>query len=161
MAITAGESGLAFLSGFFLYAGFEIAARGYTHWTMALLGGCTVVMLFCMERQLTAEPFWVRGLLGALFVTCAEFTVGVFDNLIMGWHVWDYSGLRFNLLGQVCLRFSALWFVLCRVAACYCRMLSDACSPMMYSASSQAISHCSGMRGCPGVALPDRVKRKR
>ncbi len=161
MGIGAGESGLAFLSGFFLYAGFEIAARGYTHWTMALLGGCTVAVLFCMERQLTGEPFWVRGLLGALFVTCAEFTVGVFDNLIMGWHVWDYSELRFNLLGQVCLRFSALWFVLCRVAACYCRQLSAACSPMMNSVSSHAISHCSGMRGCPGVALPDRVKRKR
>ena len=155
------ESGLAFLSGFFLYAGFEIANRGYTHWTMALLGGCTVLLLSHMERQLADEPFWMRGLLGAFFVTCAEFTVGVFYNLIMGWHVWDYSSIRFNLLGQICLRFSALWFLLCTVAAAYCRQLSSACSPMINSVSSQAISHCSGMRGCPGVALPVRVKRKR
>lgn len=161
MQISVEGLGLSFLSGFFLYAGFEIAARGYTHWTMALLGGCTVVLLYDMEQRLAAEPFWVRGLLGALFVTCAEFTVGVFDNLIMGWGVWDYSALPCNLLGQICLRFSALWFVLCRVAAAYCRQLASVCSPMMNSASSQAISHCSGMRGCPGVALPVRVKRNR
>lgn len=144
------EAGLAFLSGFFLYAMFEIAGRGYTHWTMALLGGCTMAVLCKMERDLPQEPFWVRGLLGACFVTGAEFTVGVFVNLILGWAVWDYSALPLNLLGQVCLRFSALWFVLCRIAARYCRQLSEALSASserMNSVSSQAISHCSGIRG--------------
>ena len=118
MTRSSGEYIAAFLFGFFAYCFFEIALRGRTHWTMGLLGGTVLCVLYSM-RQLR-EPRWVCALLGTLFVTAAEFTVGVFDNLIMGWAVWDYSGLPFNLLGQICPLFSALWFVLCFFALRLC-----------------------------------------
>ena len=35
----AAERFFSFLMGFFIYSLIEIAARGYTHWTMALTGG--------------------------------------------------------------------------------------------------------------------------
>lgn len=114
-----GEYIAAFLFGFFAYCFFEIAVRGRTHWTMGILGGMTLCVLYRMEHSLH-EPRWVCALLGAGFVTAAEFTVGVFDNLIMGWQVWDYSDRAFNILGQICPLFSALWFLLCLMALRVC-----------------------------------------
>ena len=118
MARDSGEYTALFLFGFFAYCFFEIAARGRTHWTMGLLGGAVLCVLYSM-RQLS-EPRWVCALLGALFVTAAEFAVGVYDNLIMGWEVWDYSGRPLNLLGQICPLFSGLWFILCFFALRLC-----------------------------------------
>lgn len=117
-----GEYTAAFLMGFFLYAMVEILCRGYTHWTMALTGGTVLFVLYHMECTLAA-PRLLKACLGALFVTALEFTVGVIDNLIMGWHVWDYSDMQYNLLGQICLPFSVLWFLLCIPASQICRRL--------------------------------------
>lgn len=110
-----GEYIAAFLFGFFAYAFFEIAVRGYTHWTMGILGGISFCVIGSMEHSLDA-PAAVRALFAAVFVTASEFTVGVFDNLIMGWRVWDYSDRPFNLLGQICPQFSAVWYLLCFAA---------------------------------------------
>jgi uncharacterized membrane protein len=117
-----GEYLAVFLFGFFLYALIEISSRGYTHWTMGLLGGTALTVLYSMEDRLRASV-WVHALFGTLFITAAEFTVGVLDNLIMGWHVWDYSNRAFNLLGQICPMFSVIWYVLCLPACLFCRRL--------------------------------------
>ena len=109
----------AFLFGFFLYSGFEIALRDRTHWTMGLLGGAAFTLLYSMAQTLS-DPLPVKALLGAVFITAAEYTAGVFDNLIMGWQVWDYSGLAWNLQGQICLLFSCIWFLLCFPALLIC-----------------------------------------
>lgn len=113
-----GEYIAAFLAGFFAYGLFETALRGYTHWTMTLLGGTVMAVLYSMRMPLTEGAFF-----GALFVTAAEFTVGVADNLIMGWHVWDYSELPLNLMGQICPTFSALWYLLCTLGLLLCRKM--------------------------------------
>ena len=117
-----GEYTLIFLFGFFLYAMLEIAGRGYTHWTMGILGGCALVYLYSMEQRLH-EPLYMRALLGAFFVTAAEFTCGVFDNVIMGWAVWDYTDRAYNLRGLICPLFSLLWYLLCIPACLLCRLL--------------------------------------
>ena len=114
-----GEYGLTFLMGFFLYTLMEIMGRGYTHWTMGCVAGAALCVLYHMEDRLDASRP-VRALLGGLFVTAAEFTVGVFDNIIMGWHVWDYSDMRLQFMGQVSLLFSLLWCVLCYFAVGIC-----------------------------------------
>lgn len=119
MTVHPGERIAMFLFGFFAYCFFEIALRGYTHWTMGLLGGAALSVLSGIS--VLREPQPVKALLGALFVTSAEFTAGVFDNLIMGWQVWDYSDRPLNLLGQICPLFSALWFLLCLLGLRICR----------------------------------------
>lgn len=58
------------------------------------------------------------GGVGALFVTAMEFVVGIPLNLMLGLHIWDYSSLPFNLLGQICLPFTVLWFSLRYCAFC-------------------------------------------
>ena len=101
----------AFLMGFFLYSLIEIVSRGYTHWTMALCGGIILMLMNCITlvRKVTLPGCCFTG---CLIITCTEFAAGIADNLIMGWAVWDYSNMPLNLLGQICLPFSALWFVL-------------------------------------------------
>lgn len=36
-------------------------------------------------------------------------------NRVMHLGVWDYSAAPFNLLGQICLPFTLLWFPLCGI----------------------------------------------
>ena len=65
-----------------------------------------------MFRRFTArphEPLVVKCLFGAITITVLEFIAGCIVNLWLGWGVWDYSGMMFNLFGQICLPFSLLW----------------------------------------------------
>ena len=45
-------------------------------------------------------------------ITTIEFVFGYVFNIILGWHVWDYTALPFNFLGQISLLFSAMWYIL-------------------------------------------------
>ncbi len=105
---------ILFVIGGGIYAAIEILWRGYTHWTMFLLGGlCFVIMgllnehVFPWRLSLPAQT-----LISAVTVTVFEFITGCIVNLWLGWHVWDYSGLPFNLLGQICLYYTLLWIPL-------------------------------------------------
>ena len=40
---------------------------------------------------------------------------GLILNVWLGLDIWDYSNLPLNLCGQICLWYSALWYVLCLV----------------------------------------------
>lgn len=115
-----GERAFIFLIGYFTYAWIEVAARGFTHWTMAVTGG--IVMLYFYEMEVRTQiPLWQRCVLGSLFITAMEFTVGVIDNLIFGWQVWDYSDVPLNVVGQICLPFTILWFFISIPACLICR----------------------------------------
>lgn len=97
-------------SGGILYGCIEILYRGYTHWTMVVLGGALFLVLGGFNEWLSWDmPLPLQALLGAAVVTGAEFLTGCVVNLWLGWGVWDYSGMPFNLLGQICLPFSLLW----------------------------------------------------
>ena len=63
--------------------------------------------------------------IGAFVITAIEFAVGIFDNIIMDWNVWDYSDMPLNVLGQICLPFSVLWFLLCVPAFYLCRGIKE------------------------------------
>ena len=45
-----------------------------------------------------------------------RFKCGVIVNIWLGWNIWDYSNTPFNILGQVCLPFALIWFVLAHAA---------------------------------------------
>ena len=55
-------------------------------------------------------------LIGACIVTFMEFISGYIINIKLGWQVWDYSNLPFNIMGQICLPFSIIWFFISLVA---------------------------------------------
>jgi len=102
-----------FLFGGILYSLIEILWRGYTHWTMTAVGGLCFLMLYGINDRMRGKSILVRCLIGAGVITAVEFAAGVVVNLGLGLDVWDYSHLSFNLLGQVSLYFSCMWFVLC------------------------------------------------
>lgn len=87
------------------------------HWTMPILGGVLFLLLGGLNEWLPWEmPFWGQCLLGAAMVTAAEFAAGCVLNLWLGLGVWDYTDMPFNLMGQICLPFSAAWIVVSAAA---------------------------------------------
>ena len=103
--------------GAFLYLLIEIWYRGYTHWTMAILGGlCFVLVGFINEYLSWDTPLWLQGIIGAFIITSLEFAFGLVLNIWLGLGIWDYSKMPFNLLGQICLPFTIAWFFLAIVA---------------------------------------------
>lgn len=107
-----------FLAGGAAYALLEVCWRGYTHWTMFVLGGAMFLILGELNENILEwdTPLLLQGVIGAIIVTAAELLAGVVLNLWLGLGIWDYSGIPFNFLGQVCLPFSLLW-VLVSIAA--------------------------------------------
>lgn len=99
-----------FCVGAFIYASLEILWRGYTHWTMAVLGGLLFLVIGSINSLLEWEtPLWKQVLIGTVIITSAEFVAGLILNIWLGLGIWDYSQVPFNLLGQICPQFSLLW----------------------------------------------------
>ena len=101
-----------FCLGFLLYPLIEVIWRGRTHLSMAFLGGLSAVAIVFIDSQMKRGFFLQKAALSALVITQMEWIFGVVLNLKMKLGIWDYSGLPFNLAGQVCLLFSFYWFLL-------------------------------------------------
>lgn len=96
--------------GGLLYIVIELLWRGYSHWTMFILGGiCFSLMGRINEVIPWNMPLWKQVLIGTMIVTCLEFVTGCIVNLWLGWNVWDYSNVPFNILGQICIPYMLLW----------------------------------------------------
>ena len=107
-----------FFAGGVLYGGIELVWRTFTgnlpgHWSMAVLGGVMFLLIGALNEVLTWQmPLLLQGVIGAAAVTAAEFAAGLYLNLWLELHIWDYSNLPFHILGQICLPFSLIWIVL-------------------------------------------------
>lgn len=112
-----------FITGAVLYALCEILWRGYTHPTMLLLGGICFLGLYCGEKRYSALPVALRCFSGGIFITSLELIAGSIVNTVFKMHVWDYSSEPFNLFGQICVRFSFFWMILCIPAFFVCKIL--------------------------------------
>lgn len=100
-----------FLFGAVGYGALELAWRGYTHWTMLVLGGICLCILQGLSRW--PLPLLAASLAGAGIITGLELAVGLICNQGLHWGVWDYTGLWGNVWGQICPYYSMLWFLLC------------------------------------------------
>lgn len=109
----------SFLMGYFIYSMIEIINRGYTHWTMSLTGGFILAVLYAVNSR-NGMTLLKSCFIGAFCITAAELAIGIFDNIIMHWNVWDYSGMPYNFMGQICPLFSFYWFLLCVPAYFLC-----------------------------------------
>ncbi len=99
-----------------LYYAVELTFRGYSHWSMFLLGGFCF-LFFAWQGMLDGwkTPLWRQVLRCTIFVTAGEFITGILANKWMGWNVWDYSDQPFQIFGQICLPFTILFSGLCAV----------------------------------------------
>ena len=71
-----------FLMGGITYFCIEIAYRGYSHWTMLLLGGTCYVLIGAINEVIPWEmPLWKQMLIGSGIITVLEFITGVIVNI--------------------------------------------------------------------------------
>ena len=103
--------------GAFLYLFIEILYRGHTHWTMGVLGGSCFVIIGLINEVFTWNtPIWLQGIIGSMVITGLEFISGLILNVWLKLGIWNYSQIPFNIMGQICLRFTIGWFFIAMVA---------------------------------------------
>ena len=101
---------ILWLIGGLLYMGIELIWRGYSHWTMFVLGGICFILLGRINEVIPWDmPLWLQVLIGTAIITGLEFITGCIVNLWLGWNVWDYSNVPLNVFGQICLPYILLW----------------------------------------------------
>jgi len=105
--------GLLFLFGGAAYIILECVWRGRSHWTMGLAGGLSLVLLYGVFGWMGELSLLLKCLAGAIVIAAVEFVTGAIVNRKLHWGVWDYSGHRYHLYGQVSLTYTILWGLLC------------------------------------------------
>lgn len=82
-------------------------------WTMIIVAFILCIPLERFGDELPWEmPMILQTIICAVAITITELISGLILNVWLGLHVWDYSELPFNFMGQICLQFSLLWVVL-------------------------------------------------
>ena len=99
-----------FLLGCLGYPLLELAYRGRTHWTMSVVGGCSLSLLRCVQKRYAKRPLWERALRGGLIITGLEYVVGRILN--RDYRIWDYRHMPLSLHGQICLPYTLCWCAL-------------------------------------------------
>lgn len=106
-----------FLIGGITYYFIEIAYRGYSHVSMVIVGGLCFILIGSINEFSNKDiPLLLQMLISVLLVDIVELISGIIINRILLLNVWDYSGLRFNFLGQISLNSSIAWFFLSLLA---------------------------------------------
>lgn len=95
-----------------IYYLLEIIWRGYSHYSMFLLGGLCFMFIGLINESPKTEnlPLIIQQIISCLLVTALELIFGLVLNLWLKLNIWDYSNLRYNFMGQISLAFSVLWF---------------------------------------------------
>ena len=102
-----------FLTGGIVYTIVEIAWRGYSHWSMTIVGGICFLLIHLLNglltKKKTAVEFLLKCVLGGAVITLIELAAGVLLNIRLGLDVWDYSDVYGNLWGQTCPSYTLAW----------------------------------------------------
>ena len=106
--------------GAITYLLIEILWRGYTHWTMGILGGIVIILVGLINEVTRKDlPLIIQAPLASIIITLIEYWAGYILNIQLGMNIWDYSDLPLNVDGQICLYFSLLWMILGIVASVF------------------------------------------
>ena len=96
-----------------VYILIELLYRGYSHWTMLILGGLSFVLVGILNEFFSWKmPIELQMLIGGGTITLLELVMGIIVNIKLHWNIWDYSDMPINFKGQVCLTFSLMWILL-------------------------------------------------
>ena len=102
-----------FGTGGFIYCLIEILSRGYTHWTMGIVGGICFILLGLINNFLPWHfSITTQMLIGMILITGIEFISGCVLNLWLGLNIWDYTEEQYNILGQISMKHCIYWFLL-------------------------------------------------
>lgn len=101
-----------FLIGAFGYGLLELVWRGRTHYSMLITGGVCFFIIYFLNLQYADKGLFFKSFVGMVAITAVEFAVGIVVNKVFQLQVWDYSALRYNVMGQISLLYSVFWFLL-------------------------------------------------
>lgn len=102
-----------FMVGGFAYGAIENISRGYSHISMFIAGGICFILIGLLNEVYSWNMAIVSQMaVSAVIITSVEFTIGLIVNVWLKLKVWDYSDQPYNLMGQVCLLYTNIWFFL-------------------------------------------------
>lgn len=108
---------ILFLVGGTIYVCLELIFRGHSNWAMLILGGLCFVYIGGLNNWFDYNMSLIKQMnISAIIITVLEYICGYIVNIKLGWNVWDYSDMPFNIRGQICLPFTILWFFLSALA---------------------------------------------
>lgn len=116
------KTGILFYVGGSIYYFIEFIWKtfitfGVCHWSMFLLGGLCFLLIGAINEYIPWEISIIKqGAIGAIIVTVLELIFGVILNIWLKLEIWNYASLPLNILGQICLPFSVIWFFLSIIA---------------------------------------------
>ena len=103
--------------GGFTYVIIEMLYRGHSHWSMFIVSAVAFISIGLINEFISWDmKLWKQMLIGSGIVTVLEFISGYILNIKLGWLIWDYSNVPFNIMGQICLPFSIAWFFISFIA---------------------------------------------
>ena len=88
----------------------EFQNRGFLHMPICPLYGLVIPML-CVLLRSQRHSYVALFLLGILLCSLSEYAIGWLLEKLFNARWWDYSHMRFNVRGRVCLRNSVLFGV--------------------------------------------------
>lgn len=98
--------------GGFTYVIIEMLYRGHSHWSMFIVSAVAFISIGLINEFISWDmKLWKQMLIGSGIVTVLEFISGYILNIKLGWLIWDYSNVPFNIMGQICLPFSIAWLL--------------------------------------------------
>lgn len=97
-----------------LYMVLEGFWRGWTNISMLFVGGICGFLIGRLNEKpaFYNQQIWKQSLIGTIIVLFIEFISGLILNVYLHLGIWDYSGLWGNLMGQICIVYAVLWFML-------------------------------------------------
>ena len=101
------------LTGGVLYSVCEIIFRGYTHWTMFILGGVLFVIIGLINEKSNIQLGLIpQAVISSFIITVFELAAGLILNVWLKLNIWDYSHIPYSFMGQINPFFSIIWFFL-------------------------------------------------
>lgn len=97
-----------------IYMVLEGIWRGWTHISMLVVGGIAAFFVGKLNEHpaFYNRKMWEQCLIGTLIILVLEFISGVILNIWLQLEIWDYSNIWGNVLGQICIPYAVIWFLL-------------------------------------------------
>ncbi|MBE5937956.1 MAG: hypothetical protein E7265_07995 [Lachnospiraceae bacterium] len=100
-----------FMLGGSVYYMLEMLIRQRSHWTMFVLGGLCFVICGIIDNIFSDSiNIWEKMVWCMVTITVSELIVGLIVNVVLGWQIWDYTRMPFQVMGQICVPFMLLWY---------------------------------------------------
>lgn len=96
--------------------------RGFVSSPLCPIYGFGAVLFAVFLQDLTAQPL-ILFFFGMLLATVLEYSTGMLMEKIFKKKLWDYSNIKYNLSGYVCVRYSLLWGALAVVTMLFTNQL--------------------------------------